>query len=63
MKLATKAEIAKLAQHFNEKPRTAAATAYVIDMPRILKVIAAKVKVESEKHYKERKCCKSQGKH
>ena len=63
MKLATKAEIAKLAQHFNEKPRTAAVTAYVIDMPQRLKVIAARVKAESEKHYRERKCCKSQGKH
>ena len=52
MKLATKAEIEKLAQHFNEKPRTAAATAYVIDMPQSLKVIAAKVKAESEKHRK-----------
>ena len=52
MKLATKAEIAKLAQHFNEKPRTAAATAYVIDMPQRLKIIAAKVKAESEKHRK-----------
>ena len=63
MKLATKAEIAKLAQYFNEKPRTAAVTAYVIDMPQRLKVIAERVKAESEKHRKERKCCKSQGKH
>ena len=55
MKLATKAEIAKLAQHFNEKPRTAVATAYVIDMPQRLKVIAERVKAESEKHRKERK--------
>ena len=63
MKLATKAEIAELAQHFNDKPLTAAGTPYVVDMPQKLKVIAAKVKAESEKHRKERKCCKSQGKH
>lgn len=55
MKLATKAEIAKLAQHFNEKPRTAAVTPYIVDMPQRFKAIAAKVKVESEKHRKERK--------
>ncbi len=55
MKLATKAEIAKLAQYFNEKPRTAAVTAYIVDMPQRLKVVAAKVKAESEKHRKERK--------
>ena len=55
MKLATKAEIAKLAQHFNEKPRIAAMTPYIVDMPQRLKVIAERVKVESEKHRKERK--------
>ena len=63
MKLATKAEIAKLAQHFNDKPRIAAMTPYIVNMPQRLKVISAKVKAESEKHRKERKCCKSQGKH
>ena len=52
MKLATKAEIAKLAQHFNEKTRAAAVTAYVIDMPQRLKVIAERVKAESDKHRK-----------
>ena len=52
MKLATKAEIAKLAQHFNEEPRTAAVTAYIVDMPQRLKVIAERVKAESEKHRK-----------
>ena len=55
MKLATKAEIAELAQHFNGKPRTAAVTAYVIDMPQRLKVIAERVKAEAEKHRKARK--------
>ena len=41
----------RLAQHFTNEPTTAG-TPYIVDMPRILKVIAAKVKAESEKHRK-----------
>ena len=55
MKLATKAEIAKLAQHFNEKPRTAAATAYVIDMPTELRRIRSRVAAEAEAHRRARR--------
>lgn len=51
MRLATKAEIAKLARHYTNE-LTTAGTPYIVDMPQRLKVIAAKVKAESEKHRK-----------
>ena len=41
----------RLARHFTNE-LTTAGTPYIVDMPQRLKVIAAKVKAESEKHRK-----------
>lgn len=55
MKTATKAELTKLAAHFNDKPLTAAGTPYVVDMPTELRRIRERVAVEAEAHRRARK--------
>ena len=55
MKTATKAELTKLAAHFNDKPLTAAGTPYVIDMPTELRRIRERVAAEAEVHRRARK--------
>ena len=55
MKTATKAELTKLATHFNDKPLTAAGTPYVVDMPTELRRIRERVAAEAEAHRRARR--------
>ena len=55
MRTATKAELTKLAAHFNERTRTTAVIPYVVDMPTELRRIRSRVAAEAEAHRKARK--------
>ena len=48
----------RLAQYFNEKPRTAAGTPYVVDVPMELRRIRSRVAAEAEAHRRAREAKK-----